>query len=401
MSQNFDPNAFFDAYYRSGKFSERFIAAAFTGLPLTPMSLKRRALNADISIVRSDSNRLTQLHSQRVKDSAAQRASLQKAEDATREALKLESKARDAHFLGVKKLIGDPDVLKLYPRSDAALNAMKIIEKLKAEKAEIDSVVHRFSSRRETKIEQIDDRTFRIAPKTPTTQDDAGRTVPDIPDDYKQQQDEATFKLRTQEKYFLELEQERVSTHPEAVKLQKLLDAATLTHEARKARSDSLKARLGLFEEETDVIKKEMHASVNQLKIMKRSDNQMAIFDEKNALRVLKKQRRIAARAEAALSRPQEVLSEPITRASHFHRTPGIALLHAAPVISAAPASAPLGPIRLLPTSRLGKQVALGAAVVGAVAGLRFGRTDGVQPQQPQGPSAEGMQIRDFLQRDG
>jgi len=255
MSQNFDPNAFFDAYYRSSKFSERFIEAAFTGLPLTPMSPKKRI------------------------------------------------SATDDLLFDVLDRLTEPEALK-------------------------------------------------------------------------------------------------------KIRIEKQLSEAQATRQLQKQADEAASAQKALEEK-----------NARMEVVRQRGERQRQARPAREAARKAKKQKRIAARAKAVvsnpgevlsnpvevLSNPREVLSNPITRAAHFHPTPGIALLHARPVISAAPASAPLGPINLLPTSRLGKQVALGlgAAVLGVFAGLRFGKTDLVQPQQPQGPSAEAMQIRDSLQRDG
>jgi len=246
MSQNFDPNAFFNAYYRSGKFSERFIEAAFTGLPLTPMSPKKRI------------------------------------------------SATDDLLFDVLDRLTEPETLK-------------------------------------------------------------------------------------------------------KIRIEKQLSEAQAARELQKQADEAARAQKALEEK-----------NARMEVVRQRGERQRQARPAREAARKAKKQKRIAARAKAVvsnpgevLSNPREVLSNPITRAAHFHPTPGIALLHARPVISVAPASAPLGPINLLPTSRLGKQVALGAAVLGVFAGLRFGKADLVQPQQPQGPSAEAMQIRDSLQRDG
>lgn len=233
MSQNFDPNAFFDAYYRSTTFKDRFIEAAFTGLPLTPVSPKKRLSAAD-------------------------------------------------------------DLL------------FDVLDRL---------------------------------------------------------------------------------TEPEAlrkIRIEKQLAEAQAARQLQEQADEAAKAQKALEE-------KDARMEV----VRQRGERQRQARPAKEAARKEKKQKRIAARAEAVLSKPEEVLSKPITHAAYVHP------VHAAPIISVAPASAPLRPVNLLPTSRLGKQVALGAAVVGVLAGLRFGKTDSVQPQQPQGPSAEATQIRDSLQRDG
>lgn len=233
MSQNFDPNAFFNAYYGSGKFSERFIEAAFTGLPLTPISPKKRV------------------------------------------------SATDDLLFDVLDRLTEPEALR-------------------------------------------------------------------------------------------------------KIRIEKQLAEAQAARQLQEQADEAARAQRALEEK-----------AARMEVVRQRGERQRQARSAKEAARKEKKQKRIAARAKAVLSKPEEVLSKPITHAAYVHP------VHAAPVISVAPASAPLGPINLLPTSRLGKQVALGAAVVGVLAGLRLSRMDGVQPQQPQGPSAEGMQIRDFLQSDG
>lgn len=388
MNQNFDPNAFFNAYYGSGKFSERFMEAAFTGLPLTPLSPKRRILNADIDVLTSSLSRSRQLQSQRSKDLAAQNEKLKRLQEAQGVAFENLSKAKNTQVNTLKRLIDSPDVLEQYPRSDSAIGAMKEIEVLRAEKEKVDEVINRIRSRKQTVIEKMDDSTIRISPKGVNINKETGKEEPIIPDDISAKQSKATQELRAQEAFFNELEKQRVSSHPEAVSINKKVTGLDIVHKRKTRAVDEMKERLRLFQEETDVMGTEITSSTNKLKGLQRSADQMEMFDEKNVLKVLKKQRRIAARKEA-------MLSKPIARAAHFH------LPHAAPVISVAPTPVSLGPINLLPTSRLGKQVAIGAAVIGVFAGLRLSRTDRVQPKQPQGPSTEGMQIRDFLQSDG
>jgi len=401
MSQNFDPNAFFDAYYRSTAFKDRFIEAAFTGLPLTPMSPKRRFLNVRIGVERLKLTELDHLRSKRLENFEMTKQQMSKAYKANERAEVKLQRAKNEQTAVLKRLIADKDVLAQYPRDGTTDGTLKMIEDLKKEYRELMELIDRIGSRRETTVEKIDDRTFRVSPSQQVFNKHKDKFERIIPEALQSKATKIRLEIDRLQTYLYESEVQRVSTHPKAVGHRKGVEALTRTRDASKAKRERMGDLYFSSQHRLLAVEKEITTSKNALIGMERLTNQMAGFEEKKASRVLKKQRRIAARAEAALSKPNEVLSEPITRASHFHRTPGIALLHAAPVISTAPASAPLKPIRLLPTSRLGKQVALGAAVVGAVAGLRFGRTDGVQPQQPQGPSAEGMQIRDFLQRDG
>jgi chromosome segregation ATPase len=377
--------------------------AAATGQPLTPLSAKRRIIHADMMIARSNINRLNQLNSQREKDLVLQQKKYDRLIQAQRKANEKLSAAKNANELLLRGLIADPEVAKQYPKNDSLVGAIKSLKDLQAEKEKLDQVISRVASRKEAKTEQIDDRTFLVSPKQVRKVQKDGKMVDEvtIPEPLQKAEAELLGKIRVLQSHINELEKQRVSPHPRAIVSNRIVEHAQSSYNRRKQATEQYKAKLDEFGNLVTDTKKELKTSQTAFREMKKTNNQLEEFEAKAASRHLKKQARIQARKESLIS-PQIAGQLTGNGGYKFFVNPTIGFMHGTAVASAPFSRSDFGRIDLLPTSRLGKQVAIGAAVVGVLGALSLSRRDIIQPkQQQQGPSPEGLQIRSSLQEDG